>query len=93
MPCMPRGCPAGGTSLLHEAVVDIVTLPNLSAHFNSAETIEQASARFASAAAMKSMNNEHFSVFLEKATYRCESCDQKREGEARIVLIRMLKQA
>jgi hypothetical protein len=48
---------AGATSLLHEAKVDIVTVPNLSEHLSSAETTEQLSARFAYAAAMKSMNN------------------------------------
>ena len=39
---------AGATSLTHEAKVDVVTVPNLSA---------QLSARFAYAAAMKSINN------------------------------------
>ena len=48
---------AGATSLLHEAVVDVVTVPNLSEYLNSAETTAQLSARFAYAAAMKSMNN------------------------------------
>ncbi len=48
---------AGATSLLHEAKVDVVTVPNLSEHLSSAETTEQLSARFAYAAAMKSMNN------------------------------------
>ncbi len=48
---------AGATSLLHEAKVDVVTVPNLSEHLSSAETTEQLSARFASAAAMKSINN------------------------------------
>ncbi len=48
---------AGATSLLHEAKVDIVTVPNLSEHLSSTETTEQLSARFAYAAAMKSINN------------------------------------
>ncbi len=48
---------AGATSLLHEAKVDVVTVPNLSEHLSSAETTEQLSTRFAYAAAMKSMNN------------------------------------
>ncbi len=48
---------AGATSLLHEAKVDVVTVPNLSEHLSSAETTEQLSARFAYAAAMKSINN------------------------------------
>ncbi len=48
---------AGATSLLHEAKVDVVTVPNLSEHLSSAETTAQLSARFAYAAAMKSMNN------------------------------------
>ncbi len=53
-----RGAVAGGaTSLLHEAKVDVVTVPNLSEHLSSAETTEQLSARFAYAAAMKSINN------------------------------------
>ena len=48
---------AGATSLMHEAKVDIVTVPNLSEHLSSAETTQQLSARFAYAAAMKSINN------------------------------------
>ena len=47
----------GATSLMHEAKVDIVTVPNLSEHLSSAETTQQLSARFAYAAAMKSINN------------------------------------
>ena len=47
----------GATSLMHEAKVDIVTVPNLSEHQSSAETTQQLSARFAYAAAMKSINN------------------------------------
>ncbi|WP_281011188.1 anti-CBASS protein Acb1 family protein [Lichenibacterium minor] len=42
---------------MHKAKFDVVTVPNLSEHLSSAETTEQLSARFASAAAMKSMNN------------------------------------
>ncbi len=45
------------TSLLHEAKVDVITVPNLSEHLSSAETTEQLSVRFAYAAAMKSINN------------------------------------
>ena len=37
---------AGATSLMHEAKVDVVTVPNLSEHLISAETTEQLSARF-----------------------------------------------
>ena len=37
--------------------------------------------------------DDHFSVFLEKGSYRCESFYDKRKGQANIVLIRMLKQA
>ena len=48
---------AGATSLMHEAKVDVVTVPNLSEHLTSAETTAQLSARFAYAAAMKSINN------------------------------------
>ena len=48
---------AGATSLMHEAKVDVVTVPNLSEHLSSADTTEQLSARFASAAAMKSIDN------------------------------------
>ena len=48
---------AGATSLMHEAKVDVVTVPNLSEHLSSAETTQQLSARFAYAAAMKSINN------------------------------------
>ncbi|RYB03241.1 DUF1073 domain-containing protein [Lichenibacterium ramalinae] len=48
---------AGATSLMHEAKVDIVTVPNLSEHLSSADTTAQLSARFAYAAAMKSINN------------------------------------
>ncbi len=48
---------AGATSLLHEAKVDVVTVPGLCEHLSSAETTAQLSARFAYAAAMKSMNN------------------------------------
>ena len=47
----------GATSLMHEAKVDIVTVPNLSEHLSSAATTAQLSARFAYAAAMKSLNN------------------------------------
>jgi phage-related protein (TIGR01555 family) len=50
-------CLAGATSLLHEAKVDVVTIPNLSEHLSSAETTAQLSARFAYASAMKSINN------------------------------------
>ena len=48
---------AGSTSLMHEAKVDIVTVPNLSEHLSNAATTAQLSARFAYAAAMKSINN------------------------------------
>ena len=48
---------AGATSLMHEAKVDVVTVPNLSEHLSSSETTAQLSARFAYAAAMKSINN------------------------------------
>ncbi len=48
---------AGAASLLHEAKVDVVTVPNLSEHLSSDETTEQLSARVASAAAMKSIND------------------------------------
>ena len=48
---------AGATSLMHEAKVDVVTVPNLSEHLSSAATTDQLSARFAYAAAMKSINN------------------------------------
>ena len=48
---------AGATSLMHEAKVDVVTVPNLSEHLGSADTTAQLSARFAYAAAMKSINN------------------------------------
>ncbi len=47
----------GATSLIHEAKVDIVTVPNLSEHLSNAATTAQLSARFAYAAAMKSINN------------------------------------
>lgn len=36
---------------------------------------------------------DHFSIYLERGEYKCESCQQKRKGQANIVLIRMLKQA
>jgi hypothetical protein len=39
-----------------EAKVDIVTVPNLSEHLSCTETTQQLSARFAYAAAMKSIN-------------------------------------
>ncbi len=48
---------AGARSLMHEAKVDVVTVPNLSEHLSSADTTAQLSARFAYAAAMKSINN------------------------------------
>ncbi len=48
---------AGATSLMHEAKVDVVTVPNLSEHLSSADTTAQLSARFAYAATMKSINN------------------------------------
>ena len=48
---------AGATSLMHEAKVDVVTVPNLSEHLATAATTAQLSARFAYAAAMKSINN------------------------------------
>ena len=48
---------AGATSLMHEAKVDIVTVPNLSEHLSSSETTAQLSARFGYAAAMKLINN------------------------------------
>ena len=48
---------AGATSLMHEAKVDVVTVPNLSEHLSSSETTAQLSARFGYAAAMKSINN------------------------------------
>ena len=41
----------------NRAKVDVVTVPNLSEHLTSAETTAQLSARFAYAAAMKSINN------------------------------------
>ena len=47
---------AGATSLMHEAKVDVVTVPNLSEHLTSAETTAQLSARFAYATATKSIN-------------------------------------
>ncbi len=47
----------GATSLMHEAKVDVVTVPNLSEHLSSAATTAQLSARFSYAAAMKSINN------------------------------------
>jgi phage-related protein (TIGR01555 family) len=47
----------GATSLVHEAKVDIVTVPNLSEHLSNAATTAQLSARFSYAAAMKSINN------------------------------------
>ena len=37
---------AGATSLVHEAKVDIVTVPNLSEHLSNAATTAQLSARF-----------------------------------------------
>lgn len=37
--------------------------------------------------------DEHFSMSLNRGTYRCESCHQKRQGQAEIVLIRMIKRA
>ncbi|MBE7201768.1 MAG: DUF1073 domain-containing protein, partial [Parafilimonas terrae] len=48
---------AGATALMHEAKVDVVTVPNLSEHLSSAATTAQLSARFGYAAAMKSINN------------------------------------
>ena len=42
---------------MHEAKVDIVTVPNLSEHLSNAATTAQLSSRFAYAAAMKSINN------------------------------------
>ena len=48
---------AGATSLVHEAKVDIVTVPGLSEHLSNAATTAQLSARFGYAAAMKSINN------------------------------------
>ena len=48
---------AGATSLMHEAKVDVVTVPNLSEHLSNAATTAQLSARFGYAAAMKSLNN------------------------------------
>ena len=48
---------AGATSFMHEAKVDVVTVPNLSEHLFSADTTSQLSARFAYASAMKSINN------------------------------------
>ncbi|WP_165492729.1 DUF1073 domain-containing protein [Lichenihabitans psoromatis] len=47
----------GATSLVHEAKVDIVTVPNLSEHLSNAATTAQLSARFSYAATMKSINN------------------------------------
>jgi hypothetical protein len=47
----------GATSLMHEAKVDVVTVPNLSEHLSNAATTAQLSARFAYAATMKSINN------------------------------------
>jgi uncharacterized protein len=47
----------GATSLVHEAKVDVVTVPNLSEHLSNAATTAQLSARFGYAAAMKSLNN------------------------------------
>ena len=48
---------AGATSLVHEAKVDVVTVPNLSEHLSNAATTAQLSARFSYASAMKSINN------------------------------------
>ena len=48
---------AGATSLVHEAKVDIVTVPGLSEHLSNPATTAQLSARFGYAAAMKSINN------------------------------------
>ncbi len=48
---------AGATSLLHEAKVDVVTVPGLSEHLANAATTAQLSSRFAYAATMKSINN------------------------------------
>ena len=42
---------------MHEAKIDVVTMPNLSEHLATAATTAQLSARFAYAAAMKSINN------------------------------------
>ncbi len=42
---------------MHGAKGDVVTVPNLSEHLSSADTTAQLSARFAYAAAMKSINN------------------------------------
>ncbi len=42
---------------MHEVKVDVVTVPNLSEHFSSADTTAQLSARFAYAAGMKSIDN------------------------------------
>ena len=47
----------GATSLMHEAKVDVVTVPNLSEHLSNAATTAQLSSRFAYAATMKSINN------------------------------------
>ena len=47
----------GATSLMHEAKVDVVTVPNLSEHLSNAATTAQLSARFTYAATMKSRNN------------------------------------
>ncbi|MCW6510976.1 DUF1073 domain-containing protein [Lichenifustis flavocetrariae] len=47
----------GATSLMHEAKVDVVTVPNLSEHLSNAATTAQLSARFSYAATMKSLNN------------------------------------
>ncbi len=48
---------AGATSLVHEAKVDVVTVPGLSEHLSNAATTAQLSQRFAYAATMKSINN------------------------------------
>ncbi|MCW6510978.1 anti-CBASS protein Acb1 family protein [Lichenifustis flavocetrariae] len=47
----------GATSLMHEAKVDVVTVPDLSEHLSNAATTAQLSARFGYAATMKSLNN------------------------------------
>lgn len=46
---------AGTTSLVHEAKVDIVTVPNLSEHLSKAATTAQSFWRFSYAEAMKSI--------------------------------------
>ena len=62
---------AGATSLMHEAKVDVVTVPNLSEHLSSAGTTAQLSARFAYAAAMRgSHGNKRFASWTSPSEHR-----------------------